>query len=82
MAGEGRWSCGWDFGGLRCTARTGVCKADEAYVGPVCDSENMGVYVGVEVVCSLPGQCAPLACAAGYYSESTCTGDKDSVPGC
>ena len=60
----------------------GACKAREAHVGPVCDAGKMGVYMGAKVVFSLPGQRAPLACAAGYYSESTYTGDKDSVPGC
>ena len=67
---------------LQCAVRMGACKAHEACVDPVCDAGKMGVYMGAKVVCSLPGQRVLLACAAGYYSESTCTGDKDSVLGC
>ena len=35
-----------------------------------------GVHMGAKVACSLPGQRALVVCAAGCYSENTCTCDK------
>jgi len=61
---------------LQCAVRMGACKAHEAHVGPVCDAGKMGVHMGAKVECSLPGERALVVCAAGCYSENTCTCDK------